>query len=1312
MSHLKNVQRESDVVVPKTGEVFVSEDGVVSKVIDDFVDDSYEPTEEEIREFAEYIGMKLPEDEELLYIARNCLKTPLPKYWKPCQTNDKEIYFFNFKTGESKWEHPMDDIARRTFEKEKERRKALQSTEAKKSPFSAGINGFPASSTGGLGGKSVLSTSDTSLKGNVTNLNLSGSMNSVRSVSRTIFTSDGILQKEEGKAVPTSLMQPNANPTQKPSANRAPPTNGSTPKKAGTTSPTPARSKPASSGPVGGGSLSISAFSPATTKAGSTNASKPSKENYQLPTASDTSDSSEYETTSSESTHYLPNPQFGQSKNDSRSSAVSNPTVLRSEAEVRMEENLRREISATTQRKRENFEKELQERRTAMQSKFNEKMKTLRDEDVERRRKWREEKKEEKEKIMHSKRLDMHNKYNDELRGLERKVDQLTSELARVEKENTRQIESETVQRQLLAQEAEKELADRVKMLIRDMELERAKKEKELRLSLAQRRKVLEKESEEMMKREKESLMSKLSEDQKRKRSALEADRQRLESEKIELQKQLEQLRMESSTSPVDAKEAKEDVTASIELQIAEINEKRDEKLAQLKADAEIERKAVKENQDLEIEKLHYLISKAKTAKEASEEAKEAALKAVEAVNKNKEIEKEKRIKEKLEEERKRRKSVRMAEHQCRMAELEEERKAKLFAVEEEMEGRKPSPSDESHLQRLLKEHEEAIEAKRSMYRKMEDDLCQKLAEELEAKEEKEEEEKLEAAVAQELERYKTDILIRRERLEQEHQLRLKHQQQQLNRMRADAKQAAIKSRKAELEARVAAAMEKRRQISQQQQLANKQREEKELKMKQLETIAEEERKEKEAIDAEMAASSTAQLTPLEEKLREQEEALKHDTFQPTSLVDPAHSAKEAALEKELQQKEAMYAAMLVNGPQVNDFIDPPLPAQGMLAPHPTGEEAKQIQSLEDFYTRHESLLREELRLLKEQIQLTLTSFSSGPQPIPALSPPNTVQLVLPSQPEQGAAEVVAAAPSYAAAVNENILWDSPSDDNDPTGSRVDGLQGSSSLEAGEASLHTKEALRVLRANEVESSRRKDALNHAKRKWRQDMEELNTQGGIPLGGEPSQLSPAPVPSSEITGLQTSLFLCPTLDHSSTMDSNFSGNIASLLSRLNQRIDHLANNVQLALSHSIGKPDTHSSGFSHPLQLSVERNKGDGGQDAALLASKDRNESMHYDPAPEGNEVNYYYGFPICSTATPKGNVVDNLADEVNVPYQEAEEGTAPLPCFQTHADDGMTKPKEKREKLMYNPYHKLSRNLDSEAKILKNKWRRNLDSLY
>jgi len=92
-----------------------------SVVLEDVIDENYEPTEDEILEYAKWLGMCEVEDKHLFWIAREALKAPLPENWKPCKAPDGEIYFFNFKTEESMWDHPNDERYQKLYEKEKKK---------------------------------------------------------------------------------------------------------------------------------------------------------------------------------------------------------------------------------------------------------------------------------------------------------------------------------------------------------------------------------------------------------------------------------------------------------------------------------------------------------------------------------------------------------------------------------------------------------------------------------------------------------------------------------------------------------------------------------------------------------------------------------------------------------------------------------------------------------------------------------------------------------------------------------------------------------------------------------------------------------------------------------------------------------------------------------------------------------------------------------------------------------------------------------------------------------------------------------------
>ena len=49
---------------------------------------------------------------ELLWIAKEGLKATLPPEWKPCQDLNGDLYYFNFTSGESSWDHPCDEFYR------------------------------------------------------------------------------------------------------------------------------------------------------------------------------------------------------------------------------------------------------------------------------------------------------------------------------------------------------------------------------------------------------------------------------------------------------------------------------------------------------------------------------------------------------------------------------------------------------------------------------------------------------------------------------------------------------------------------------------------------------------------------------------------------------------------------------------------------------------------------------------------------------------------------------------------------------------------------------------------------------------------------------------------------------------------------------------------------------------------------------------------------------------------------------------------------------------------------------------------------
>ncbi|MEQ2165108.1 hypothetical protein GOODEAATRI_013633 [Goodea atripinnis] len=75
----------------------------------------------EIHEYAREIGIDPDNEPELLWLAREGMVAPLPPEWKPCQDVTGDIYYFNFSSGQSTWDHPCDEHYRRLVVQERER---------------------------------------------------------------------------------------------------------------------------------------------------------------------------------------------------------------------------------------------------------------------------------------------------------------------------------------------------------------------------------------------------------------------------------------------------------------------------------------------------------------------------------------------------------------------------------------------------------------------------------------------------------------------------------------------------------------------------------------------------------------------------------------------------------------------------------------------------------------------------------------------------------------------------------------------------------------------------------------------------------------------------------------------------------------------------------------------------------------------------------------------------------------------------------------------------------------------------------------
>ncbi|EFC41688.1 predicted protein [Naegleria gruberi] len=90
-----------------------------------------EPTEEDVLKYAEFLGIDPVLEKELIPIALEGIKAPLPDGWRPCQS-DGQLYYFNFNSGESIWDHPLDAYYKEKVAKEREKLKKEKKKKKKK----------------------------------------------------------------------------------------------------------------------------------------------------------------------------------------------------------------------------------------------------------------------------------------------------------------------------------------------------------------------------------------------------------------------------------------------------------------------------------------------------------------------------------------------------------------------------------------------------------------------------------------------------------------------------------------------------------------------------------------------------------------------------------------------------------------------------------------------------------------------------------------------------------------------------------------------------------------------------------------------------------------------------------------------------------------------------------------------------------------------------------------------------------------------------------------------------------------------------
>ncbi|KAK3782720.1 hypothetical protein RRG08_037719 [Elysia crispata] len=90
-------------------------------ILEEDYDENYQPTELEIQEYAASIGIDVKKEPHLMFVAREGINAPLPEHWRPCQAPTGDVYYFNFATGESIWDHPCDEFYKSMVLEERKR---------------------------------------------------------------------------------------------------------------------------------------------------------------------------------------------------------------------------------------------------------------------------------------------------------------------------------------------------------------------------------------------------------------------------------------------------------------------------------------------------------------------------------------------------------------------------------------------------------------------------------------------------------------------------------------------------------------------------------------------------------------------------------------------------------------------------------------------------------------------------------------------------------------------------------------------------------------------------------------------------------------------------------------------------------------------------------------------------------------------------------------------------------------------------------------------------------------------------------------
>mmetsp|Transcript_33978 Transcript_33978/g.97742 ORF Transcript_33978/g.97742 Transcript_33978/m.97742 type:complete len:354 (-) Transcript_33978:14-1075(-) len=115
--------RKSSVAEPPpSGEPAPASGSKTGLTVNEFVartkkarDKGLEPTKPELISYAKYLGIDPVIDGDLMWIADEALKAPLPCEWTEHHDSAERIFYYNVDTHDSSWTHPLEQLHRDTY---------------------------------------------------------------------------------------------------------------------------------------------------------------------------------------------------------------------------------------------------------------------------------------------------------------------------------------------------------------------------------------------------------------------------------------------------------------------------------------------------------------------------------------------------------------------------------------------------------------------------------------------------------------------------------------------------------------------------------------------------------------------------------------------------------------------------------------------------------------------------------------------------------------------------------------------------------------------------------------------------------------------------------------------------------------------------------------------------------------------------------------------------------------------------------------------------------------------------------------------